>query len=264
MILLSFDVEEFDMPVEYGKQISFNEQIAISSRGTEIILRLLNNHQVKATFFCTANFALTKPSLIKRIVDEGHEVASHGYYHSKFEIADLLNSKKVLEEITEKAIRGYRMARMMPVDENEIAKAGYRYNSSINPTWIPGRYNNLHRPRKLFYESGIFQLPASVSPLLRLPLFWLSFHNFPLWFYKKLCIRTYKSDKYLNIYFHPWEFTNLHNKEKFGFPMYVSNNSGERMAARMKSLIIHFQKQNLPFSTISDFLAAATNTPAPS
>ena len=51
MILLSFDIEEFDMPFEYGKEITFENQIAVSARGTAIILDLLKKHNVKATFF---------------------------------------------------------------------------------------------------------------------------------------------------------------------------------------------------------------------
>ena len=41
MILLSFDIEEFDMPFEYGKTISFEDQISISIEGTSLILDLL-------------------------------------------------------------------------------------------------------------------------------------------------------------------------------------------------------------------------------
>ena len=51
MILLSFDIEEFDMPFEYGKDISIENQIAVSEKGTEIILNLLQKHQIKATLF---------------------------------------------------------------------------------------------------------------------------------------------------------------------------------------------------------------------
>ena len=60
MILLSFDIEEFDMPFEYGKDISFENQIAVSEKGTEIILNILQKHQIKATFFSTVVFAEVK------------------------------------------------------------------------------------------------------------------------------------------------------------------------------------------------------------
>ncbi|KQC00919.1 polysaccharide deacetylase family protein [Pedobacter sp. Hv1] len=254
MVLLSFDIEEFDMAFEYGKSISFEDQISISITGTTTILDLLAKHQFKATFFSTATFALNAPEIIARIKNEGHELASHGYYHSKFEVKDLLTSKQKLEELSGLPITGYRMPRMMPVDEIEIEKAGYVYNSSINPTWLPGRYNNLHISRTYFKQGKVLQLPASVSPLLRIPLFWLSFHNFPLGLYQHLAKRAYQKDGYLNIYFHPWEFTDLKDKKRYGFPGYVSKNSGKDMQDRMDRLMAWFNTKGYPNGTINQFI----------
>jgi peptidoglycan/xylan/chitin deacetylase (PgdA/CDA1 family) len=50
MILLSFDIEEFDMPFEYGKSLGFDEQLAISTEGTLAILDILREANIKATF----------------------------------------------------------------------------------------------------------------------------------------------------------------------------------------------------------------------
>lgn len=260
MILLSFDIEEFDMPFEYGKEISFDDQIEISTRGTHHILDVLDSNQVKATFFSTVVFAQHSPEIINRILTSGHELASHGYYHSAFEPAHLASSKIALEEISGKEITGFRMARMKAVDEKEVAKAGYTYNSSINPTWLPGRYNNLHLPRKFFKKEDIWQLPASVSPLVRFPLFWLSFHNLPLSIYTWLARWAIKKDGYLNTYFHPWEFTDLKDKNRFGFPGYVAKNTGNKMTERMDRFIKNLKKQNFEFSTISDFVKNTIET----
>jgi len=254
LILLSFDIEEFDMPLEYGKEISFHDQIEISIIGTNHIIDILEKHEIKATFFSTVIFAQNAPDVIKRLIKSGHELASHGYFHSAFEPAHLATSRKALQEISSQEITGFRMPRMKPVDENEVRKAGYLYNSSINPTWLPGRYNNLARPRTRFKEAGIWQIPASVSPVLRFPLFWLSFHNLPLGIYTWLAKRTYKKDGYLNIYFHPWEFTDLNDKERFGFPGYVSRNSGKKMIERMDLFIGDLKRKNYTFSTLSDFI----------
>ncbi|WP_395059829.1 polysaccharide deacetylase family protein [Flavobacterium sp.] len=255
MILLSFDIEEFDMPFEYGKKISFDEQIAISIQGTIAILDLLQKHDVKSTFFSTVTFAINAPDVIKRIIAEGHEMASHSYYHSDFKVEHLLESRLKLEEITNTKVIGYRMPRMYPVDEKEIFKAGYLYNSSINPTYLPGRYNHLDKPRTYFKQEGVWQIPASVSPIIRFPLFWLSFHNLPLWLYQFLVKWTIKKDNYLNIYFHPWEFTNLKQPEKFGFPGYVSKNSGKQMIARFDKMLFWMNEKNYKFGTFKDFLA---------
>src|SRR3712207_7130819 len=73
MILLSFDIEEFDVPLEHGVDLAMEEQIRISTAGTETILDILKAKGVKATFFCTANFALRSAAVVRRIVDEGHE-----------------------------------------------------------------------------------------------------------------------------------------------------------------------------------------------
>jgi len=259
MVLLSFDIEEFDMPFEYGKDISFEDQIKISIQGTTSILDLLDKHHLKATFFSTVTFAKNAPAVIYRLLSEGHELASHSCYHSDFKKEHLLESKQALEQLSGGKVYGYRMPRMMPVDELEIKKAGYKYNSSINPTWLPGRYNNRHISRTYFMQKGVLQIPASVSPVSRFPLFWLSFHNLPLWFYKHLAKRTYQKDRYLNIYFHPWEFTDLTDKERFGFPGYVSKNSGQDMIRRMDDFMGWINKQNYPSGTISEFTATIHN-----
>ncbi len=254
MILLSFDIEEFDMPFEYGKTISFADQLAISTEGTGKILALLKQHQVRATFYCTANFALNKPDVIDQIVADGHEIASHGYYHSDFKVEHLRQSKEVLEQFTSTEVLGYRMARMMPVDEKEIFKAGYKYNSSINPTWLPGRYNNFKKPRTWFYQDNVLQLPSSVTPIIRFPLFWLTFHNLSLSLIKWFCKQTYQKDGYLNLYFHPWEFTDLNQPERFNFPVYVVKNSGDSFTKRISDFISWAKIKNYPFGTTKEFL----------
>jgi peptidoglycan/xylan/chitin deacetylase (PgdA/CDA1 family) len=254
MILLSFDIEEFDMPFEYGRKISLEQQIAVSLQGTEKILCLLDKHKIKATFYVTANFALQAPDMVKKIVAEGHELASHGFFHSCFETKHLRESKETLEKIGNVNVNGYRMARMMPVSEKEIKKAGYMYNSSINPTYLPGRYNKLNEPRTHFLREGVRQLPASVTPVLRIPLFWLSFHNMPLGLYQYLTKLTCKKDGYLNIYFHPWEFMPIGPKKQYNFPCYVTKNTGDKMIIRLEKWIIWAKKNGYRFGLTRDFV----------
>jgi len=241
MIYLSFDIEEFDMPKEYGYDIAFEQQIAISRKGLTAILDLLKKHQMRATFFSTVVFAQQVPDLINRLIEEGHELASHTYYHSDFENEHLKRSKEALEQQFAVTVEGLRMPRMLEVSAEEVKKAGYRYNSSVNPTFLPGRYNKLHVPKRFFNENGLWQIPAAVS-WFRFPLFWLSFHNLPLWLYRFLLKRSVKSIGYAALYFHPWEFTDLHQKE-FNFPAYVMRNSGEKMIARFDSLLTFIKQQ---------------------
>ncbi|WP_304297145.1 polysaccharide deacetylase family protein [Capnocytophaga leadbetteri] len=241
MIYLSFDIEEFDMPKEYGYDIAFERQIAISRKGLTAILDLLKKHQMRATFFSTVVFAQQVPDLINRLIEEGHELASHTYYHSDFENEHLKRSKEALEQQFGVTVEGLRMPRMLEVSAEEVKKAGYRYNSSVNPTFLPGRYNKLHVPKRFFNENGLWQIPAAVS-WFRFPLFWLSFHNLPLWLYSFLLKRSVKSIGYAALYFHPWEFTDLHPKE-FNFPAYVMRNSGEKMITRFDSLLTFIKQQ---------------------
>ncbi len=253
MILLSFDIEEFDMPLEYHTSISFNDQIRISIAGATRILDLLKKHQIKATFFSTVIFAENAPEIIKRLVNEGHELASHTYYHSQFEDEHILQSKLRLEELSGARVLGFRMPRMAPVKNELLAAAGYTYNSSLNPTYLPGRYNHFNEKRTHFTKENVVQIPASVSPIIRFPLFWLSFHNLPLSIYQYLCAKTYLKDGYLNLYFHPWEFTDLSDKKRFGLPSYVSRNSGIQMEKRMDTFITNMKAKKYAFGTFSNF-----------
>ena len=252
MILLSFDIEEFDMPLEYKGEISFEEQLSISRKGLQEILILLKKHQAKATFFSTVVFAENNKDLIEQLLNEGHELASHTWFHSEFKIEDLKKSREKLTELFNTRITGLRMPRMMKVDEKEVEKAGYSYNSSVNPTFLPGRYNNLKVSRTHFKEGKVLQIPASVSPNFRIPLFWLSFHNFPLNFYKKLAKDVLKKDGYLNIYFHPWEFAEIKNPD-FKLPGFTIKNSGNEMIERFDEFLKFLNQKKYQFGTFQKF-----------
>ena len=252
MVLLSFDIEEFDMPLEYKGEISFEEQLSISRKGLQNILLLLKKHQAKATFFSTVVFAENNKDLIEQLLSEGHELASHTWFHSEFKIEDLKKSREKLAELFQTEITGLRMPRMMKVDEKEVEKAGYSYNSSVNPTFLPGRYNNLKVSRTYFKEGEVLQIPASVSPNFRIPLFWLSFHNFPLNFYKKLAKDVLKKDGYLNIYFHPWEFAEIKNPD-FKLPGFTIKNSGNEMIERFDEFLKFLNQKKYQFGTFQKF-----------
>lgn len=253
MILLSFDIEEFDMPLEYKGEISFAEQISVSRNGLQYILKILKKYNIKATFFSTVIFAENNKDLISELLTDGHELASHTWFHSDFQESHLLDSRRKLEELFKTKVVGLRMPRMMTVSGEAVADAGYFYNSSINPTFLPGRYNNLKVSKTVFLQNSVLQFPASVSPTFRIPLFWLSFHNFPLWLYQFLSKRCLKSTGYLNIYFHPWEFANISNL-KYKLPKFTINNTGEKMAYRFEKFILWAIENNYKFDTIKSFV----------
>lgn len=253
MILLSFDTEEFDVPRESGVDFPLEESMKVSRYGTQKILDLLKANGVRATFFCTSTFAENAPDIMQRIINEGHEVAAHGCDHWQPKPSDVFRSKEVLERLTGRKIKGYRQPRMFPVSDVDIRKAGYEYNSSINPCFIPGKYNNLSKPRTWFMHEGVLQIPASVTPWLRFPLFWLSLHNLPLWLYKRMACRTVKHDGYLATYFHPWEFYELGKHPEFKVGFVSRNHAGAKMEQRLDSVIKMLKSRGYEFITFGEF-----------
>ena len=253
MILLSFDIEEFDGPLEHGVDYSLEEGMEVSVEGTNKILDVLKSNDVRATFFCTGNFAENAPEVMQRIIDEGHEVACHGVNHWQPKETDFALSKEIVEQVTGITVNGYRQPRMFPVVESEIKRVGYRYNSSLNPAFIPGRYMNLKTPRTWFMKDGVMQIPASVTPLLRFPLFWLSLHNLPEGLYHWMVRRVLRKDGYFVTYFHPWEFYELKEHPEFKMPFIIRNHSGHDMVERLDRLVKMLKQQGHRFITYTEF-----------
>jgi hypothetical protein len=232
-ILLTFDVEEFDIPEEYGQTLDWQTKMDMGTQGLISVNTIIESYPIVCTLFTTAKFAQDQSQLIKQLSNK-HEIASHGYDHSHFEVSHLKLSKNILEQIIEKPITGYRMARLAPVDDLAIQDAGYEYNSSMNPTWIPGRYNNLSKPRSPYFVNNVLTVPTSVTPNFRIPLFWLTIKNFPMWWIKRELVHTLKHDGFLSLYFHPWEFISIDGYE---LPGYIANKSGAQMSDRLHQII---------------------------
>ena len=249
-ILFTVDVEEFDTALEFGHNISLDEQMAVSTRGLSLLAERFAALDTPVTLFTTASYALHEPKLIRTLAQK-HEIASHGYFHTTFEPADLLKSRLALENILERPVTGFRRARMGYVDPTDVQEAGYAYNSSLHPTWLPGRYNHWGESRHPFRERDVWQIPASVTPTLRLPLFWLSLKNFPFAYYKLLCRQTLKADGFLNLYVHPWEFTDLSAYEKI--PAYVRRHSRDVLLDRVEQLLRYLKPMG-DFDTMGTFV----------
>jgi Polysaccharide deacetylase len=246
-ILFSFDVEEFDIPIEYGCQIEMPEQMAVGKQGLDRIMPIVAH--VPSTMFVTANFAQQYPEAIQQLAAT-HEIASHTFYHIEFKEEDLLSSRRVLSEISGQKVVGLRMPRMQKVSTSAVKAAGYTYDSSIHPTWLPGRYNNLNLPKTVYTENGLTRLPATVSPTFRLPLFWLAFKNYPYWLFLYLVKRSLKTYGYVCLYFHPWEFVPIH---KYNLPGYVKKGCDNLLVERLEKLIVDLKPYG-EFTTIKQYL----------
>lgn len=255
---LSFDLEEFDLPKEYDILIKDKKSYEESFEGTKKILKLLDRLSLKATFFITSKFALKYPALIKNI-SKKHEIALHGYKHdSNYQkmsnseaFEELYTAKKEIEKIISKKIYGFRAPRMMPPSFKVLKKIGIIYDSSLHPTYVPGRYNHFFDNRRIKVEEGIIQVPVSVTPLAKLPFTWLWFRNLGL-NYSKLCTKlSLLGNDYVSIYFHPWEFQNL---EKYRIPFYIKRNTGLILEKNLKSYLNWCLEKGFKFISISDYL----------
>lgn len=251
-VLLSFDVEEFDLPKEHGGEISVKEGVKVSSNGLLKILDLLKRKDKKATFFVTGNFARVNPELVKQILEDGHEVACHGLDHFEPKKSDIKESIKIIEKVVGSKIYGYRQPRMFEISYEDLADSGYKYDSSVNPAFIPGRYNHYNEPRKPFFKNGILEIPTSVATFMRVPLFWLALHLFPKKVYLKFAVMAAHKTGYFATYFHPWEFADELSSYK-EVPSYIKRNSGDKLVERLEWVISSLEKRGFEFETYNEY-----------
>ena len=256
-ILLSFDTEEFDIPIEYGQKVSAKIQNDTSLIGLINILKMLDRQNIKATFFVTGVFAKKNSKLIKEISSK-HEISSHSYRHTPVLSDDIMKSKQILEGIIGKDVDGIRVPRFKTGFDDEIRTAGFKYNSSINPIYLPGKYNNFFKKRTIHLSENntniFYNIPISATPLIRFPLFWLSFKNFHSIIMKPMLLWTLNYDNYLNIFFHSWEFANISKYNKL--PFYVRNCSGIDMINKLEKYLVWLNKK-ATFVTFSEFLGVS-------
>ena len=114
-------------------------------RNTDLVLRLLDEHNVTATFFILGWVAERFPGVTRRIADAGHEVACHGYLHQRVALQeratyrqDIRRAKALLEDQTGRPVIGYRapsysITRQTAWAFDELIESGFRYDSSVFP-----------------------------------------------------------------------------------------------------------------------------------
>ena len=146
-ILLTFDLEEFDLSLEYEAFIDKQKQFEISKQGLDNILQILKKYSIKATFFTTAEFAKKYPVQIKEL-SKNHEIACHGLCHSSCSLNSLKQAKNQIEKIIGKKITGFRAPRFKFNQIQELKNLGFEYDSSVHPIWLPGKYFNFNKKKK--------------------------------------------------------------------------------------------------------------------
>jgi polysaccharide deacetylase family protein (PEP-CTERM system associated) len=223
---MSVDVEDYfqvqALAGSYSKSDWSDQELRVE-RNTERILDLFAAQNVKATFFTLGWIAERIPQTIKRIVQDGHELASHGYEHRQiFEQTpdifrqDIRKTKAILEDIAGAPVKGYRAATFSITQDSLwayeiLADEGYLYSSSVYPV-RHDLYGMPEVPRFAFRPHGnsrIVEYPMSTLHLAG--------RNYPgggggyfrifPYAYSRFAINrtnTIEAQPYM-FYFHPWE-----------------------------------------------------------
>jgi hypothetical protein len=105
----------------------------------------------------------------------------------------------------------------------------------------------------------VMQIPASVTPWVRFPLFWLSLHLLPQQLYHWMTRRVLRHDGYFVTYFHPWEFYDLNAHREYKMPYIIRKNSGDKMVQRLSNLIKMLKKEEEAFVTFTEFAKSKLN-----
>jgi polysaccharide deacetylase family protein (PEP-CTERM system associated) len=177
---LSVDVEDWFQVGAFEKVIDKGDWDSLSSRverNTDAVLALLAECGVKATFFTLGWVAQRYPGLIRRIVEQGHELASHGWDHQRvFTMdaasfaADLARTRQTLEDAGGAAVNGYRapsfsIDKRTPWAHRVLAEQGYAYSSSVAPVHHD-HYGWPEAPRFAFRplaDAELIELPVTVA-----------------------------------------------------------------------------------------------------
>jgi polysaccharide deacetylase family protein (PEP-CTERM system associated) len=190
-------------------------------RNTMRMLEILQASNARATFFVLGWVAERCPQLVRAIAAAGHEVASHGYGHElvyslgprEFR-SDVVRSKKYLEDLTGKAIRGYRAPSFSITDWAIpiLQDVGFDYDSSVVQTVAHDRYGRLsgmHAGRPIVsLRNGFHEVCVSCIRLGKLGIPWggggyFRLVPYPLWLQG---VRTIlRSGMPYIFYIHPWE-----------------------------------------------------------
>jgi polysaccharide deacetylase family protein (PEP-CTERM system associated) len=222
---LSVDIEDWFQVGAFERTIAredWDSLLPRVERNSDVVIDLFARAGAKATFFTLGWVAERYPALIRRIVDAGHELASHGWDHVRvFTMTpdqfrdDLRRTRAVLEDLGGQKVIGYR-APSFSVDQRTpwaheiLAEEGYAYSSSVAPV-VHDHYGWPEAPRFAFR-------PIDGSPLIELPVTTArlrgrtiaagggGFFRLLPYAFSRWAIRQVNSEQRPAIfYFHPWE-----------------------------------------------------------
>ena len=245
------------------------------------ILEMLDANDVKATFFTLGWVAERCPGMIRTIVEEGHELASHGWDHvrvinqnaDEFR-ADAGKTKAFLEDMAGCAVNGYRAASYSIGSANlwaldVLADLGYRYSSSIAPI-KHDLYGMPEAPRFRFSAANgrIEEVPITTLRMAGRNVncggggwFRLFPYGFSRWALRRVNEREQESGLF---YFHPWEIDPAQPKvsgisAKTQFRHYLNL---KRMESRLERLLRDFRWGRMDEVFFSEAERAAWSSPS--
>ena len=220
---MTIDVEDYfqvSALAPYIDRSDWDSRECRIERNIESILSLLAQHGTKATFFTLGWIAKRYPQVVRAIVEQGHELASHGYGHeratslsTKAFSADVGRAKKLLEDLSGQAVIGYRAPSFSIGSANLWAfdclrRAGYRYSSSVYPI-RHDHYGMPDSPRFAYPVDGLLEVPVTTLRLFKqnLPASGGGyFRLLPYALSRWMIGQVNAVDKQAAVfYFHPWE-----------------------------------------------------------
>ncbi len=230
-------------------------------RNLDLILEWLAQSNVHATFFTLGWIAKRYPRLIRRIVDGGHELASHGFNHGRAHeqtpeefTEDVRSAKRILEDTGGVAVRGYRAPSFsigtMNLGALECLSAeGYAYSSSIYPIrhdhyGMPDAPRFQHRPTN---ARSLLEIPVTTVRIWNrnLPAGGGGYFRLLPYAMSRWCLRRVNrlDGEPCVFYFHPWEIDPEQPRQrgisvKTRVRHYVNLN---RMRPRLQRLLRDFQ-----------------------
>ncbi|HLL12865.1 MAG TPA: XrtA system polysaccharide deacetylase [Rubrivivax sp.] len=262
---LTIDVEDYFQVSAFAPYIrrqDWDSRECRVERNVDRILALLAERDTKATFFTLGWIAERYPALVRSIVAQGHEMASHGYGHERASdlsqaafAQDVGRAKQLLEDIGGTAVQGYRAPSFSIGNGNlwafdTLAEAGYRYSSSIYPI-KHDHYGMPDAPRFAHQRgsgaTGLVEIPVTTLRLLgrNFPSSgggW--FRLFPYALSRWMLGQVNQQDRQSAIfYFHPWEIDAGQPRiegidAKTRFRHYVNL---PRMESRLRHLLADFR-----------------------
>ena len=223
---LSVDVEDWFQVGAFEKVIERDDWDSLASRVEDNVLRILDLFDaadVKATFFTLGWVAKRNTALMRRIVERGHELASHGYDHARVYTldrkqfaGDIRLARMILEDASGTRITGYR-APSFSIDGRtawaymELAEQGYAYSSSVAPV-LHDHYGWREAPRFAFRPlpwSELVEIPVTTAILggRRVAAGGGGFFRVLPYAFSRWAIRQVnrRDERPAVFYFHPWE-----------------------------------------------------------